>query len=256
MHEHDGERGRARRPRSPRTTGARRRRRPPRTARPAGASLVVGELRWRACAGRRRSSRAAAPPRRRRRRWPPPRARPRARPSRAASHRCGSRRSVRVTRAPCTPGDDLVVDRVELVGPVLGGRLARSPGPNRTTSSPTARTVVVAAVDDDLVHADPPDDRPQHAAEQHPHAAAAVEGARHAVGVPDGDQGERGLPRRRPGVAVGDALARRHPLGQRDAGAQRHRRAQRALAAPGGRAGRARRRRCPAGRGRSAGRGG
>ena len=50
----------------------------------------------------------------------------------------------------------------------------------------------------------------------------------------------------RPVVPVGDALPGRHPLDQRDARGQRHRRAQRALPDRAARAGPARRRRCPA----------
>src|SRR5262249_629674 len=63
------------------------------------------------------------------------------------------------------PGDDLVGDRAQGLGPLLCGGLAALPGPEQDHLI-ARRDRSVAHVDDELVHADPPGDAPPPAARE------------------------------------------------------------------------------------------
>src|SRR5206468_2797185 len=82
------------------------------------------------------------------------------------------------------PGDDLVVDRVDRGGPVVGGGLAVVARAEDHRHVALAH-LVVAAVQHDLVHADPAGDPADPAGEQHRADAGGMPGD--AVGVAERD---------------------------------------------------------------------
>ncbi len=88
-----------------------------------------------------------------------------------------------------------------------------------TTSSPAA-TVVVPAIEDELVHGHAAGDGPPPPAQ--PHLGDTSGRPRNAIGVADGDQRQGGFPVGAVRQPVGDALAGWYPLDQRDPGAQCH----------------------------------
>ena len=105
------------------------------------------------------------------------------------------------TRPPCDPsqprpapdpGDDLVVDGAQQVGP-LGGRrqasvvraaaVARAEQDDLVALGDAVRLVGGPQVDHDLVHADPTDDGPSHAVDRDREPPRGPEQPRHPVGV-------------------------------------------------------------------------
>src|SRR6185369_13176474 len=88
------------------------------------------------------------------------------------------------------PGDDLVVDGAAGARPVVGGRLARRTGAEQHHVV-AGRGVVVAEVDDELVHADAPTDGPALALD--PDLGGVARVSRHPVAVPERDEPDPGL---------------------------------------------------------------
>ncbi len=119
---------------------------------------------------------------------------------------------------------DLVADRVETVGPVLGldglGPVGPVLRPDQHHLVADAHAIV-AAVDQHLVHGDHADDRAPPPTDQHL-TARLEQASGHPVGVPDRDGGHGGVTLEGVPQPVGDAAARRHPLHVRHPRPQRH----------------------------------
>ncbi len=107
------------------------------------------------------------------------------------------------------PGDNLIGNGAEGLAPVLGRGLAAVAGAEEQRFF-TGRHRLVAEVDDELVHADRPGDRPPAATGLH--QGTSRRGPRHAVGVTERDQAQGGLGRGDVPVAVRHAGAGRHPF--------------------------------------------
>ena len=102
----------------------------------------------------------------------------------------------------------LVADRPRHGRPVVRRDLLVALPPEQHDLVARPDRVVVAAVDDDLVHRHRPGQGPAHAADEHL-VAPVEEAAGHAVGVADGDRGHERARRQRTQAAVGGALPRR-----------------------------------------------
>src|SRR5215470_2366035 len=111
-------------------------------------------------------------------------------------------------RPPAEPGHDLIGDRPQRVGPVLGGGLARVTGPEQDHLVPLPGGLA-AEVHHELVHAHGAAYRP--APSPHEHLGHAERAARDAVRV-----AERHQPERAGAGAAGDV-----PVAVRDPGASR-----------------------------------
>src|SRR2546430_932899 len=110
------------------------------------------------------------------------------------------------------PGDDFVVDGADRLGPVVGGRfatLARAEEHRDVTGGHR----VVAAVQHDLVHADPTGDGTPLSGQPYRSEVGGVPG--YPVAVPEWHHGQGGVPRRRPagGRALGRGPGRARPGG-------------------------------------------
>src|ERR1700754_1086511 len=94
---------------------------------------------------------------------------------------------------PATRADDnLVVDGAQHFGPVLRGGVAVDAGPEKDRLVAVGDVAGVGAeVNDELVHADSADVRPQPAVDQYIHPSAQC--AEHAVGVSDRQQRQCGV---------------------------------------------------------------
>src|SRR5262249_49591897 len=129
------------------------------------------------------------------------------------------------TRHPdaAEPRHDLVVDGVAHLRPVVRGRLPVIARPEQHRHV-TGGHPVVAAVEDDLVHAYSTGDRTNLAAERDRAGVAGRPG--HPLGVPERHDRERRRGRSAVRVAVRDALPRGYPLGEHDPCPGGHRRTQ------------------------------
>ena len=140
----------------------------------------------------------------------------------------------RAEHAPAVhTGDDLVVDRAQLVRPVLRGGLSAATRPEqhalarppRPSSSPQSTTTWSMHTRPTTGRSRPPSStrmRPPKFSRRGTPSAYPIGRSARVVSVSA-----------RPGVPVGDALPGRHPLDQRHARGQRHRRAQRSSPATG-----------------------
>src|ERR1700758_5664827 len=117
--------------------------------------------------------------------------------------------------APPGTGDHFVVDGAEQIGPVLGGGFAAAAGPEQdrlVAFDDIDRTGT--QVDEELVHADPPDAGPSPAVDQH--VQPSSQRPENTVGVSDRHQSDRGVALGNPRVPIRQAPAGAARLQQRN----------------------------------------